>query len=320
MTSLDGDLSNLQVLVTGASGFLGQRIVNNLLLKGVHVIGIDRRGPGSFKVPSQKMILIEADLPEGLPRIRESLHPSKRKSLVHLAGIVSVEACEKNPGLAHQTNVDLTMEIARFAQEQGFQLFIFPSTGLVYGDSHKTSVTEEIVPSPKTVYAKTKLEAERRVEEATRNGDGLSAIALRLGNIYGAGMNEGTVMGLVVSQLRTGSTLSLMNLSPMRDFIHVDDVVDAILRLLQTETTGYRCFNLSTGIGTRIGELARLACEVKGLPESSIHERLTPDEKKRLSPSCLVLNNQAIRQFSGWRPRVSLRDGLSRLLGKEAFH
>lgn len=134
---------------------------------------------------------------------------------------------------------------------------------------------------------------------------GLSCTIIRLGNIYGPESPENTVVGRILRQIQEKQEVQVHSLSPVRDFIHVDDVVTGIIRLLRlTDGSGCRVVNLSTGIGTSIAELVRTALIVAGRAPQNPVPHLEPTE------DVLVLSNERLEALTGWKPTRTLMEGL----------
>jgi nucleoside-diphosphate-sugar epimerase len=132
---------------------------------------------------------------------------------------------------------------------------------------------------------------------------------LRLSNVYGPASKPNTVVGLLLSQKKDHLPISVHDPAPIRDFVHVDDVVETMFRLIQAGPSGPCTLNVSTGIGTSTGELARLFAEVQHLP----HDNPPSSVGERAVSSCLVMDNAGLHQRLQWRPGITLREGLSRL-------
>lgn len=286
------DLRGRAVLVTGARGFIGRSLVPQLESWGADVISWDRE---SLKDPAFQS--------HSLVQERGAL------ACIHLAGNGNVGECERDPEGAFASNVELTGRVLKRCSELGVSQFVFPSTARVYGSGRLEPYTESDPVSPAGVYASTKGLAELLVKRAAREL-GFAGWILRMTNVYGRESSPETVLGSLLRQAREGrKSLSLERESPVRDFIFIADVGEAIGQLLAQAVPSQanpscEVLNLSTGTGTRIGDLGATLAEVAGVQfESRDSSPTEPGDQ-------LVLSPQKLRGLTGWRPKHSLRDGL----------
>jgi len=318
MISKIGNLDEYKIVVTGASGFLGCRLVQALLENGSFVIGIDlcnhSANPTSDYKNYESYRLLCGDIfkksNEAIPLLKSD---KRRKSaLFHLAGLANVKECEVNPVKAFESNVSLTHHVLEFCRLNGIKNFLFPSTGLVYGDHLKHPATEEDPTHPKNLYVSTKVSAEALIQGYAESF-GLTCMIARLGNVYGPGGNLDSVIGTLVSQVEKNQDISIRDLIPVRDFIYIDDVVEGLLHLLvSNDKAGYSIVNLSTGVGTSIKELVEAVCQIASIPTNEIQSQNISIN----SESSLVLNNDLLIEMIGWKPKYNLVEGLSILLKK----
>lgn len=238
----------------------------------------------------------------------------------HLAGLADAGACQRDPDLAGRLNVDLVAE-ALVALSAVPCAFVFPSTGIVYGDGLPRPAREDDPLLPAAEYARGKIKAEGLVRAACAGGPLRCAIA-RLSNLYGPGGGENTVLGRILAQARAGGPLQVWDESPVRDFLFVTDAAEGLIRLGLAANTlgrpngaegagGALTANLSTGLGTSVGGLIDLCAEL-------FHTSRLPQEREPgpdARPSSLVLDNSRLIALTGWQPRTSLRTGLTSSIG-----
>ena len=161
---------------------------------------------------------------------------------------------------------------------------------------------------PAGIYPLSKLAAEIIIKGYAQHHK-IRCYIVRIANVYGPSLKTGTVLETMVSQFRQNGTIALKDLTPVRDFIYIEDIIEALGRLMLLDEPGCRIFNLSTGEGTSIGELARLFCELKELSPKTV---LTSSGSGR-NVSRLVLDNRALTQCLGWHPAITLRAGLTKI-------
>jgi len=229
----------------------------------------------------------------------------------HLAALVHVGRSELEPLRYFEVNALGTAHVLEACRRLGIQRVIYTSTGHVYGDPRQLSIGEDHPTIPLSVYAASKLAGEAAIQGYAASF-GLSCNIARLANVYGASFSTETVITCALEQATTGGPISLRNLAAVRDFIHADDVVEALVRLAAAgdESTGCHVVNISTGRGVSVLEMAETLSKIaaeEGLGRPDVvHASKRQDE---LVPR-LVLDNQHLRELTGWAPQISLEQGL----------
>lgn len=310
-----GNLNEYRILVTGACGFLGRQLVQTLIKNGAFVVAIDRDPiPKYFaeSLENESFQFISGDFLKKSNEVLSQLMSERRKktAVVHMAGIADVTECEKNPDKAFESNVFLTFQVLEFCRRYKIRKFIFPSTGLVYGNHLEKRAVEGDPTSSSNIYAASKLSAETLIQGYAKSF-GLCCIIVRLSNVYGPEMSADTVVGTILKLIKNSDKIIVRDLSPVRDFIYIDDVVEGLIRLLvSVDDCGCYIINLSTGVGSTIQELAETACRAASIPIN----RIQSYESHNLSKSQLVLDNALLVRQTGWKPKYTLFEGLSSIL------
>lgn len=280
-------MSFLEVVVTGASGFVGRAVCAELLERGVVAQAASRAGtPG---IPGVR------DL-----RVRDygRLDPSAGAICIHLAGEARVR---RSPADAEIERVS-ALRIAQGLAASGFAHVIFASSAQVYGDRVVEPRRETDRVDPVGAYAAAKLDTEQIFLDS---GHGIA----RLSNVYGPGMSPETVISALLRQIPGKAPLRVHDLSAIRDFVHVRDVARGLVELALTRSRGI--FNLGTGIGTSVAELAAVLARQAGQEGRSV-EATMPNASR----SHLVLDPTKMRDALGWEAKIRLPEGLEDLLRK----
>jgi nucleoside-diphosphate-sugar epimerase len=278
----------MKVLVTGASGFVGRALVDDL-----------RHGSGAYEV--QPLGRRDGDLADR--GVAEAAVAEARPDVVvHAAARIGVVRCEEEPELALRSNVLATALLARAVTARGARL-AYVSTSDVYGSA--VAADEETPAAPESLYALTKLWGEQAAALYAR--DGLTI--LRLANPYGPGVDAGQSKGALPTMLRqaeAGEPIPVFR-GEARSFCWIGDVVRAIRLVLESGEEG--TFNVgSDGEPVALADVARVACELTGAPHELIEEVEPPPGR--------VMTRIAIERVRGlgWRPEVSLDEGMRLLL------
>lgn len=271
----------MRVVVTGASGFLGSVITRSLTNAGVSTLSVSRQDiPGFLQVAKY------ADTPLG-------------DVLIHLAEI-------NNRSRVNQLSVEYEHEASSTLYallKKGYGRVIYASSSVIYGDGVCTPHIESDPVSAIDTYTRVKLVAEQSVLSC-------GGVVVRLANIYGPGMAAENVLSHIFGQLDQDGPITLQDTSPIRDFIWVEDAAEVIIKMATQQAQGL--FNVGTGIGTSIGELARMSLEEAKQPQRKI-----VSTQSAANPSCIVLDITKTKQYLHWQPSVLLNEGLRRLVSRE---
>lgn len=296
-------------LVTGGAGFIGAHLARALLAEGWSVHVVDDLSSGTAEdVPAQAELL-ELDLGS-----RDAAHrlPARRyDAICHLAGQSSGEKSFDDPGHDLDANARSTVTLAEWARQQGTPLLVHASSMGVYGEVARHPVDEAAEPRPVSFYGASKLAA----EQALAVTPGLRGISLRMFSIYGPGQNlEEMRQGMVsifLAMALAGRPIEVRGpLDRVRDFVYIDDCVEAWLRALASSGASGPV-NVGTGVGTSIRALLREMLDQLGSPDHPVSELdvRTPGDQFAISASTL-----RARELLGWEPRTELRAGLQAMI------
>jgi len=288
-----------RILITGSSGLVGEALRHALTASGFVVDGLDILAIGSDK----------GDVKD-LERVQSGV--ADCDGVIHLAAVSRVVWGERDPDLCWATNVGGMQNVldAAFAQPSP-PWIVFSSSREVYGQPDRLPVTEDFPLHPVNVYASTKVESERLMAAARK--EGLRASVVRLSNVYGATSDhEDRVIPAFARAAVLGTTLRVDGADHTFDFTHRDDTARGLVALVRKLMDGGEApppLHFVTGTPTTLGELAALAIE---LASSDAPIRHAPPRKFDVA-RFYGSPEQALRVLD-WTPRVSLRDGLARLI------
>jgi UDP-glucose 4-epimerase len=296
--------------VTGGAGFIGSHLAERLVgTAEVRVLDDCSAGRRAW-VPD------EADLIEGDVTDEATLARAVRGTDVvfHQAANASVERSIERPQESHELNVGATLDILEYARDHDARV-VLASSAAVYGDPASVPVREGDPKTPTSPYGLEKLAADRYARLYHELYD-LETVALRYFNVYGPRHGGGHYSGVIdvfLDQARAGDALTVHgDGSQTRDFVHVDDVVQANLRAATTDAVG-EAYNVGTGESVSVHELAELVVDVTN-SESDI--RHTPPREDDIDRSRADVTRA--RDRLGYRPTIDLREGLRRLVERSA--
>jgi UDP-glucose 4-epimerase len=324
------------LLITGAAGFIGRHLCAELIRQAHDIIAIDREPERLASLPigdHGTKRLVDIRNAEAIDSVAQSLKAVRIPTLIHLAAVASPRIAEKLPDVAWATNVQGTYNVLRLAQTVGIRRVLFFSTAHVYGISPKYFPTDESHPlALQDVYTSTKIAGESLCKLFFDNY-GISYTTLRLFNGYGPGQSPDYFIGAKIRQARdavkrvsgyacqfeAGARIVLgaayQDPSPFtmpwqkdvtKDWVHVDDIVDATVRALETEFVGP--INIGTGVETSLESIVNwIATETGATVE--------PDENRYDGgPSRMRCDYGRAMRTLEWQPKRSFEFELRKLV------
>lgn len=307
---------NKRVLVTGGLGFIGSNLAIALVKEGAQVTCVDnmlpRQGGNLFNVkPVEDKIQISfSDI-----RNPQSMNYLVRDKdyIFHLAGQVSHVDSIRNPLQDLSINVEGTLVILEACRQfNKMARVIFTGTRGQYGESVRLPVDEDHPMRPKGVYAITNLCAENLVMVYDEIHD-INAIALRITNTYGPRHqmmhDEYGVLNWFIRKAIDNEEIPVFgNGKILRDFLYVDDLINALLAAGASSEAYGNIFNVGTGKPINFAELAELV--IKVVKSGSFKFTDFTKERKEIEPGDYYADISKIKKYIGWQPEVSLEDGI----------
>ncbi len=308
-----GMVGRMRALVTGAAGFVGSTLVDRLLADGHTVVGIDNlsngrlgnleaaRRSGGFELVTADVV--DADL-------ISLLAEAKPEVVFHLAAQIDVRRSVEDPGFDAAVNVVGTVRLAEAARRAGVRKVVHASSGgAIYGVPRAYPTSEAEPPAPASPYAAGKLSGEVYLN-SFRNLYGLDCTHIAPSNVYGPRQDphgEAGVVAIFVTALLAGEGTKVYgDGSNTRDYVYVTDVVDAFVRA-SGPAGGGRRFNVGTGVETSDRALHSAVAAAVGVPDDP---HSAPTRLGDVARSCLDAGQAG--EVLGWRPQVSLQEGLRR--------
>jgi len=294
-----------RLFVTGAGGFIGSALIQRLVTHGADVRALTTapREPPR-RVPRQVQS-VRCDV-TNLSAIGALARDAD--TLVHLAGPASVTASFGSSRHYVRTHVMGTATVLEVCRRYGIKRIVYISSAEVYGRPRTPRVAEDAALRPLSPYAAAKAGAEKLVE-AFSSAFGLEGVILRPFAIYGPGLSSRSMIGTVIRQTRRGHSAVLRDLRPVRDFCHVTDVADAIVRACTAPLPRLTILNVGSGRGTSVAQVARRIARLRRR-RILLRVRSAPPERARDAIDRLVADPRRAGQLLGWRARTPLGTGL----------
>jgi UDP-glucose 4-epimerase len=295
----------VKILVTGGAGFIGSHLVDALVDRGEQVLALDDLSTGERDNlnPGAEFVSLDIRTPEGAAAVREW----RPDVILHQAAQMSVSRSVREPLFDISVNLVGGLQLLEAAREIGAR-FLFASTGgALYGDADVLPTPETYPAWPVSPYGVAKLSFEHYLHcYAVQHG--LRYVVLRYANVYGPRQNphgEAGVVAIFCMKMLAGEQPVINGDGRyLRDYVHVGDVVRANLAALDApDVTGH--FNVGTGRQVDVNRVFELVRELIGSSAPEVHGPARPGDQRTSALDCALIGERL-----GWRPQVTLEDGL----------
>ena len=303
----------MNFLITGAAGFLGSSLANNLAREGHQVRGLDDLSTGDPQALSPDVHFTRGDVSDR-PKLWTLLQ--EVDVVYHLAARVSVPESVLYPRDYNTVNVGGTVALMEAMRDVGVRRVVLASSGAVYGDLAEQPLRELITPNPRSPYAVSKLAAEFYVR--TIGGLwGIETVSLRIFNAYGPGQHlpasHPPVVPYFLRQSQRGGTVVVhSDGNQTRDYVYVDDVVSAMVAASTAPNINGLVINVGSGIETSLRDLVKHVLDVTGGKPEVIYNSKTSGGVSRMAAD-LTLAQEKLN----YRPSIKLDEGLRLTLQRD---
>jgi UDP-glucose 4-epimerase len=282
----------MKVLVTGGCGFIGHHLVRRLVGLGHQVVVWDNLSTGKKErlpdgVELNVIDILYDELPNGI-----------YDAVFHLASPTSVPESILHPIKYENGCLDMTRIVFKWSVSNNVKYFTFSSTSSIYGESQDIPLSEETSESPMSPYAKYKSLSEKYLNVFSENLDCQISV-MRFFNVFGEEQpSEGSYAPAIakfISQLNSGNPITVTGDGlQTRDYVYVDDVVNALTLTLENKKYRYNIFNVGSGIESRILDVAK---QING-------DIVFIEERKEPKRSCADITK--IKEILGWEPTTTV--------------
>lgn len=297
----------MRVLVTGGAGFIGSHLVDRLVQEGHEVIVVDNLATGKRRNINKAARFYKVDIQSW--RLERVFRNERPNIVMHLAAQMDVRKSVEDPVFDAQVNVLGTLNVLQQAVKHGVRKVVFSSSGgAIYGEQETFPAPESHFTNPLSPYGLSKLCGEQYLSYYHRVS-GLQVVSLRYANVYGPRQDPegeaGVVAIFIQKMLNNEQAVINGNGRQTRDFVFVDDVVEANLAMMGQETLG--TYNVGTGVETSINDLFRILVQHTGSTCKEVHGPAKKGEQARS-----VIDSTKLRHELMWEPKTNLSDGLKK--------
>jgi NAD dependent epimerase/dehydratase len=303
--------------VTGAAGFIGSHLVEELLRRGEKVRAFARYNSNSRSgwledVPAELQSRLEVFF--GDIRDARAVHTAAKgcRRIYHLAALIGIPYSYLAPDSYVEVNIQGTLNVLNAARDLGVERVVVTSTSEVYGTAVYTPIDEQHVLQAQSPYSATKIGADHLADSYFRSF-GVPVVIVRPFNTYGPRQSMRAVIPTIMGQALNGTEIRLGSLTPVRDLVFVADTAAGFIEVADASACVGKVTNLATGQGVSVGELAERIVRLVGrrLPIVETDERKRPEASEVFK---LIGSAKLAQERANWRAKVSLDDGLARTL------
>lgn len=309
-----------RVLVTGAAGMIGRRVVASLLRGGHAVAGVDDLSSG-MAMPGELGVSVVADVRDTEAMVA-LMRDFRADALVHLAAVHHIPTCETRRMHCLQVNVVGTESVLHAAAETGLQQVVIASSGAVYAWGSEALAESASPTEARDNYALSKLCNESQLRLWCGRGEGRRGRVARLFNCIAHDDPNAHLLPELLAQMAADPSpepvLRLGNLQPRRDYMHADDAAEGLVAMLgdPRPEPAFDVFNLCSGVEHSVGELV---AEVADLLGRAPRVQVDPQRQRPHDRAHQLGNPDKAAALLGWRTRWPLREVLQRTL-QPALH
>ncbi|MGD2118698.1 MAG: NAD-dependent 4,6-dehydratase LegB [Chromatiales bacterium] len=306
----------MKVLVTGADGFIGSHLTEMLVAKGYAVKALSQYN--SFNNWGWLDDINCKDDVEMLSGDVRDPHYCKHITkdvdvIFHLAALIAIPYSYVAPDSYVDTNIKGTLNICQAARENGVKRVIHTSTSEVYGTAQYVPIDEKHPLQPQSPYSASKIAADA-MAMSFYNAFDLPVTIARPFNTYGPRQSARAVIPTIITQIANGiKTIKLGDVTPTRDFNYVEDTCRGFLALAETEASIGRTVNIGSNFEISVGDTLNLIKELMGSDVEFVtdEQRIRPGKSEVFRLWC---DNSEIELLTGFKPQVSIREGLQRTI------
>lgn len=319
----------MKILITGSAGLIGSPLSHKLLKSGHQVIGIDNyinsnntnTNKLEIKFPNN-FTFYEIDLSLDSKQLFDIFYKYKPSVVIHLAALKSIEESMSNPKKYWNNNINSTLNILDAMNKQGCSRLIYSSSAAVYGNQRKQPIKETTKLKPISIYGETKLECEKLLSLASKKNN-FKVISLRYFNPIGSYSDEifhdslpkekGTIMQEIIKSAIWGdkpieihgNSYPTKDGTCERDFIHIDDLIDAHIKSLDyiEDISEHQIYNVGTGNSISVKELIENFMEFNNIKINYSYAKKIPGD---IHTSFADVSK--IKKELGWRSKKTLQN------------
>lgn len=302
------------VLVTGAGGFIGSHLTEELVGIGAEVISFihyNSRSDWGLLEFLPENVKHEINVFPGDVQDTTSVKKAVKDIDVvfHLAALIGIPYSYIAPESYINTNIKGTLNVMQACLEEGVEKVVHTSTSEVYGTAKYVPIDEKHPLQGQSPYSASKIGADEIVESYYLSFN-LPVATMRPFNTFGPRQSARAVIPTIISQALSSGVIELGSLTPIRDLTYVKDTVNGFIKVAESPKSIGEVINTGNGTGITIGELSEKITsliEIPGLKVFVDEKRIRPEKSEVME---LICDNSKAKKLLGWEPKYSLEEGL----------
>jgi len=304
----------MRFLITGAAGFLGAPLANSLVRDGHSVVGLDDLSTGDPNNLDEAVYLVRGDINDR-PNLWSLLQDVD--CVYHLAARVIVPESVLYPREYNMVNVGGTVTLMEAMRDVGVRRVIFISSGSIYGNQRNQPLRESTRPNPRSPYAVSKLAAEYYIRTIGLLWN-IETVCLRVFNAYGPHQrlpltNAPVIPYCLRQSLDNGTIVIHGSGEQTRDYVFVDDVVDAMRKAATTPNLNRLIINVGSGVETSVNELVKRVMAITGKKP-----QIVQNKSHDSGPSRMCADLTLAKKLLEFSPKYNLEQGLRETIARDA--
>ncbi|HEX3000924.1 MAG TPA: SDR family NAD(P)-dependent oxidoreductase [Methanoregula sp.] len=303
-----------KVLVTGAGGFIGSHLVDELLKRGADVtafVHYNARNDwgmleGRYSDTTKNLTVLAGDVTDSL-FVKKAV--ADKEYVFHLAALIGIPYSYVAPESYVNTNIKGTLNVMQACIDYEVTRVVHTSTSETYGTAISTPIDEKHPLQGQSPYSASKIGADKIAESFYCSFE-LPVTTIRPFNTFGPRQSTRAVIPTIITQALTGDVVKLGSLTPVRDLTFVADTVNGFIKLAESKKTMGKTVNTGSGRGVTIGELAEIIIRQVN-PKAKIvceEKRVRPGKSEVME---LLCDNRLALELAGWKPEYTLEEGLA---------
>jgi NAD dependent epimerase/dehydratase len=302
-----------RVLVTGAGGFIGSHLTERLVAEGAQVTALvhyNSRGDCGLLKYIPKSVFEQVNIIFGDVQDEYFMEKTCRRQdiVFHLAALIGIPYSYVAPESYIHTNIQGTLNVLKSSMRGNVKRVVHTSTSEAYGTARYTPIDEKHSLQGQSPYSASKIAADK-LAESFHLSFGLPVVTIRPFNTFGPRQSLRAVVPTIIAQSLAGTCIKLGALKPVRDMNYIANTIDGFILCATESSIEGKVFNVGYGKGWSIAELIEKIGVILGkkLEVESEEERIRPDKSEVME---LVCNYDKARKMLGYKPKVTLNEGL----------
>ncbi len=301
------------ILITGATGFIGSHLVELCVKKGFKVTAFDRYNPNySLGCLEDSKYKKHINFQFGDIRDYDSVSKlvKKNKLVIHLAALIGIPYSYVSPLAYLKTNVEGTYNILEASKNFGVEQVVITSTSETYGSAQYTPMDEKHPLFAQSPYAASKISADQ-LALSYFNSFNLPIKIVRPFNTFGPRQSTRAVIPTIINQTINNKFIKLGNLKPKRDYIYVEDTADAFVKILRTKKLFGKIINVGSGSNISIKKIAQYVQKILNVKKNIILDNKRV-RKKSSEVDILFCDNKLLKKNTKWKPSDTFYNNLKK--------